>query len=644
MRDTKIVNYMEIPLDIKASESKKICFIVYSSRESHIDITLDAIETVLESTKKYEIKRLAIHGMSGLSQYAQLLRFLNKCSLAIIILDGFRPNVIFEYGILVGLGKPCIVLLEQNATVDIKSFIKSEIKKPPVAIIDMDKDFSDVKDQMYVKYKYSDPKNLRKILGNELNKIAPLVEETFMKLVFPEKNYIEKEVKASLEVFSEISNSDEKLTADQEIKFRVCVNEIEKTANKYGIKLTYYYYHQKIQIISNLGKYEEAIKMIDDLMIDYSSDAQHLLFSKCNILKMQGEYELAVKCLNDAIKIDGENESFWHNKGLLLERLDKREEAFFCYKKGVELKHDCSGIHYHYGILLADHEKYNEALIQFSKAIKLRPSDPDYHVWKAICLVHLDKKIAAKEAIADALSFDENNASAWYQLGRITDDKTNKLKYFDKCLSLNNTHSGALCSRGSLLSNTGRAEEALVNFKQAMATCIPFTRNECKNIHGKIGKTKYRLYLTGKEEFKGYLLEARDHFIKAINPDANDNDNKQAFNDIGYISLLLSQIPEAKAYLTKADKLHQPSKKDEALTSYNLGLCYLMERDYIQAKKLLTKTISLSSKIKTSEREFMCLLLPELKEANINLVEVITQPDLLKFAKVALSITGGFKA
>jgi len=254
---------------------------------------------------------------------------LNKCSLAIIILDGFRPNVLFEYGVLVGLCKPCIVLLEQNASINIESFLKVPVKKPPIAPIDMDKDFSDVKDQMYVKYRYNDPKKLRKLIANELTKVEPLVEEAYMKLMFPEIEHIDTEVKDSLAVFSELSNSKNKLTHDDEIKFRVCVKDIEKTTNKYKIELTNHYYYQKIQLLFGFEKYEEAELLIDDLLIQYCEDTELLLF-KSYTLSTQGKNDLSLESLNKAIAIDGKNYTLWHHKALLLERFDRKEESTFC--------------------------------------------------------------------------------------------------------------------------------------------------------------------------------------------------------------------------------------------------------------------------------------------------------------------------
>ena len=639
MKDSKIVQYMEIPLDIKTSESRKICFIVYSTRESHIDITLDAIETVLDSTKKYDIKKLSIHGIPGHSQYTQLLDYLNKCSLAVIVLDGFRPNVIFEYGVLVGLRKPCIVLLEENATIDIKSFMKNVSKKIPIAVVDMDKDFSDVKDQMYVKYRYNDPKIFRELLRNELKKIEPLVDDAFMKLIFPEKDYIEKEVKDSMVVLSGFIDIDRKLTADDEVRFRVCVAEIEKTAKKYGIKLTLSYYYHKIEILLNLKKYEEVLKLIGELLTVYSSNIILLLF-KSDVLTAQGKYESSLMCLNDAIQIDGDIETLWHKKALLLERQEKKDEAEICYKKGIAIKHSCSEIHYNYGIFLFDKNQYDEALNQFIKAIKLRSRESKYFVWKAICLRKLDQVDAAKKAIREALSFNENNVNAWYQLGVLEDNDAKAVEHFDKCLSLDSKHCGALCSRASLLTAMGRAEDALIDLQQASKLCDDFAHGRCNQIYGTFGKAKYSLYKTGKYEYKDILPEALDYFTKALSvPLVYNEEKQQAYNNIGYIYLSLSNILEAKLYLTKAHEIKTVNKKDEAIAAYNLSLCYLLERDYTKTRELLTSTITIMRKIKTPERQFMVLLIPAVSQTNINLVELNKRPDLLECAETALRIT-----
>lgn len=642
MKDFKIVDYMQISLDIKPNESKKTCFIVYSSWEPHINNTLDAIETVLESTGKYEIKRLALHGIPGHSQYSQLIDFLNKCSLAIIILDGFRPNVLFEYGILAGLHKPCIVLLEQNAIINIQSFQKTSNKKASNIPIDMDKDFSDVKDQMYVKYNCNELKKLRELLDNELTKIEPFVEETFMKLLFPEKEYLNDDtIKDSLAIFLEMINTDREFNNDDEVKFRVCVNEIEKISRNNGFKLTLYYYYQKLQILIVINKLDEAIKQIDELLIENTFDTQ-LFLLKSYILNIQDKQELAIKCLNDAIKNDSKNETLWHKKALLLDRLDKTVEAAFCYQKGIEFNEGCANIHYHYGLLLLDDDKFDEALSQFNKALKIKPTDSRYIVCKGICLKKLGNNVAAKKAFIDALSFDENNADAWFQLARLTDNNLEAIQHYDKCLSLNNNHAGALCSKGALLL-IGKEEEACLCFNKAITCCEIYNNKGCNIVHENLGSSKYELFRTDNSK-TDYALEAIEHFNKFIAYSNDNNQNRKRLNDIGYIYLSLNNISKAREAFNKALEVDiVDNSKLTTIILYNLALTYLLERDVVKAKELLFQSINLSSQIKSSERKCYCLFIPDVNLTEITLTELNIEPDIYECTKIALDVANSLK-
>ncbi len=298
--------------------------------------------------------------------------------------------------------------------------------------------------------------------------------------------------------------------------------------------------------------------------------------------------------------------------------------------------------HHNYGLILLDNDEFNNALIQFNKALKIRPTDSKYLVCKAICLNKLDNKVSAKKAITDALCFDENNADAWYQLGIITDNEIEAIKYFEKCLSFDSSHGGALCSRGAALSNIGRIEEALADFEKAITSCGKFSNKGCYSVQANLGRTKYRFFKTGKYEYKGYDLEAIEHFNKAIACSDNNKEKEECINNIGYIYLSLNNIPEARRYFTKAYEFDIPDGPDKTVILYNLALTYLVEKNYIKAKELLTKSANLSIKMKPSERKCYCLFIPEVKEANIILVELNTRPDRYECAKVAINITDSF--
>lgn len=91
------------------------------------------------------------------SNYNTILELLRGCILGIVILDGLRPNVILEYGILSGLDKPVIALKDKEAYINVESLYKTNESKEKVKKIgnpklDIDKDLSDVKDLHWTSY------------------------------------------------------------------------------------------------------------------------------------------------------------------------------------------------------------------------------------------------------------------------------------------------------------------------------------------------------------------------------------------------------------------------------------------------------------------------------------------------------------
>src|ERR1700757_3428614 len=119
-----------------ASQEVKLpyCFICYSTREPHVGVLIDCIKLVLG--KHYEVKLTPSAMESGASQRDQITELIEGCSFGIVILDGLRPNVVFEYGILHGKKKPVLLFKEENAVVDIRGLI-GDIKElgvtfPPI--------------------------------------------------------------------------------------------------------------------------------------------------------------------------------------------------------------------------------------------------------------------------------------------------------------------------------------------------------------------------------------------------------------------------------------------------------------------------------------------------------------------------------
>ena len=105
-----------------SSEGELPCILVYSSytHVKHIKSTLDYVEEYLKNNGfriallKDEAKDLSLYS-------EEFLRVAKNCVLGIVILDGFRPNVLFEFGVLIGLEKPVVLLKDKNAEINIKT-------------------------------------------------------------------------------------------------------------------------------------------------------------------------------------------------------------------------------------------------------------------------------------------------------------------------------------------------------------------------------------------------------------------------------------------------------------------------------------------------------------------------------------------
>jgi hypothetical protein len=127
----------------------RYCFVSYSSREQHVKLLIEAIECVFKPAFEIEYTPSALE--SGTSQLNRIEELIKNCSFAIVVLDGLRPNVVFEYGILKGQNKPIILLKEPSATVDLLGYFGDRAGlNLPSAPLDPDKHLSDVKDQTYI--------------------------------------------------------------------------------------------------------------------------------------------------------------------------------------------------------------------------------------------------------------------------------------------------------------------------------------------------------------------------------------------------------------------------------------------------------------------------------------------------------------
>jgi hypothetical protein len=145
------------------------CFVSYSSREPHARTFVDCLQIVFGSKVKVECTPSTFE--SGASQRDQITSLIKGCQFGVVLLDGLRPNVVFEYGVMHGYGRPVLLFKEKEAEVDILGFFGTPVQigvaSPPV---NCDTQFSNVKDVNYALWERFNLQQTVKLIWDEYRK------------------------------------------------------------------------------------------------------------------------------------------------------------------------------------------------------------------------------------------------------------------------------------------------------------------------------------------------------------------------------------------------------------------------------------------------------------------------------------------
>jgi hypothetical protein len=135
------------------TSEKPSYFLSFSTGEAHIDLFAECLELVFGS--QFTLKRTPEVLESDNSQHDSIFELIRECSFGVVCLDGLRPNVLFEYGIMRGAGLPILLFKEDSATVDVAhlygpSNIAIRDGLPTCPLAPVSRIFSDIQDRFYV--------------------------------------------------------------------------------------------------------------------------------------------------------------------------------------------------------------------------------------------------------------------------------------------------------------------------------------------------------------------------------------------------------------------------------------------------------------------------------------------------------------
>jgi len=264
----------------------------------------------------------------------------------------------------------------------------------------------------------------------------------------------------------------------------------------------------------------------------------------------QGKFDEALRCFNEALKINPSFELPWANKA---------------------------------GIFLTL-QKWDEALGPANKALELSPSWSDILRLKGIVLINLKKNEEALECLERATKIDPEDRSSWDNKGRALlnlGKLEEAVQAFDRAKKLNRENFEVSHLKGLALLMLGRGDEALRSFDEVLKIKPEFVPSLAFKAQILMRKKDYNGVLAcsevilAKEEQNPEALTLKAVALSAL---GNDKDARDICN-----SMIARDQGNATAWYNKACFESRLGNSDEALRSLKKAI--ELNKEYIEQAK-----------------------------------------------------------
>jgi tetratricopeptide (TPR) repeat protein/Mn-dependent DtxR family transcriptional regulator len=260
----------------------------------------------------------------------------------------------------------------------------------------------------YINYLAYKIEKERKLLDT-FDKLEGLIWKEIMNVKFSESKE-QADEKKELESYLDPAKS-----------FEESLLEIDKAINKTPKKLELYYIKSKIFMY--FDQYDEALTLLDRMVLDFPDHEKDLKMKKASILKGMRDIEGGLEIINELITKYPKDNDLLNYQALWYQYLDNKEEALKAIKKLIKREPE-NGLYIDtYGEILMAFKDYELAIEQFQKAMKL-DSNSWYsyqtYIKLGICYRELDEYELALENLTkgrdliDQSPSDHDTKTMWY--------------------------------------------------------------------------------------------------------------------------------------------------------------------------------------------------------------------------------------
>ncbi|OHC06115.1 MAG: hypothetical protein A3J92_04585 [Planctomycetes bacterium RIFOXYC2_FULL_41_27] len=182
------------------------------------------------------------------------------------------------------------------------------------------------------------------------------------------------------------------------------------------------------------------------------------------IQKEKGSIEAALKDVNRAIELHGNDAVAFCNRGVIYEKTKDTERAISDYNKAIELNPDYAPAYYNRGSLYATIEVIDKAIMDYSKALLLDPSSILSYYNRGVAFKMIGRSDLTIEDLSKAISLNPKFAAAYAQRGLAyaeSGEPEKALEDFNKALELDPNNTEIYMKRGILHADAQRFDDAI---------------------------------------------------------------------------------------------------------------------------------------------------------------------------------------
>src|SRR2546428_2048803 len=186
-----------------------------------------------------------------------------------------------------------------------------------------------------------------------------------------------------------------------------------------------YALYAKGHALDSLGRHEEGLELISQ-SLELNPNYDHAWMAKAESLHHLGRLEEARDSLNNALILNGAFDEAWVFRGQILEEMGNAfeaercyEEALQCFRASLELEPENAELRYNQGVLLEDLERVEEAIDAYAGAAS-RTHGADALVRLSALLLRVGRAADALAPAEDACSRHPSDSRGWLAAGART--------------------------------------------------------------------------------------------------------------------------------------------------------------------------------------------------------------------------------